>query len=68
MRSIAQVAGVILISLGVASSTAYAQGAAYPSKPVRLIVADTPEQFAVFLRDEYAKWGNIIRDLNLRAE
>lgn len=32
------------------------------------IVADTPEQFAVFLKDEYAKWGNIIRDLNLRAE
>ena len=32
------------------------------------IVADTPEQFAAFLRDEYAKWGKIIRDLNLRAE
>jgi tripartite-type tricarboxylate transporter receptor subunit TctC len=32
------------------------------------IVADTPEQFTVFLKDEYAKWGNIIRDLNLRAE
>lgn len=32
------------------------------------IVADTPEQFSGFLKEEYAKWGNIIRDLNLRAE
>lgn len=32
------------------------------------IVADTPEQFAAFLRNEYAKWGKIIKDLNLRAE
>jgi tripartite-type tricarboxylate transporter receptor subunit TctC len=32
------------------------------------IVADTPEQFAAFLRDEYVRWGKIIRDLNLRAE
>ncbi len=32
------------------------------------IVADTPEQFGGFLKEEYAKWGNIIRELNLRAE
>ena len=32
------------------------------------IVADTPEQFGGFLKDEYAKWGTIIRELNLRAE
>ena len=32
------------------------------------IVADTPEQFGAFIRDEYAKWGLIVRELNLRAE
>lgn len=32
------------------------------------IVADTPEQFSAFLKDEYAKWGNIVKELNLRAE
>ncbi len=32
------------------------------------IVADTPEQFAVFLRDENARWGKMVRELNLRAE
>ncbi len=31
-------------------------------------VADTPEQFSLFLRDEYAKWGSVVKDLNLRAE
>jgi tripartite-type tricarboxylate transporter receptor subunit TctC len=32
------------------------------------IVADTPEQFAAFLRDENARWGKIVRELNLRVE
>ncbi len=32
------------------------------------IVADTPEQFSVFLKDEYAKWGSVVKELNLRAE
>lgn len=32
------------------------------------IVADTPEQFAAFLRDENARWGKMVRELNLRAE
>ncbi len=32
------------------------------------IVADTPEQFSAFLKDEYAKWGNVVKALNLRAE
>ena len=31
-------------------------------------VADTPEQFAAFLRDENARWGKIVRELNLRIE
>ena len=32
------------------------------------VVADTPEQFAAFLRDENARWGKIVRELNLRVE
>jgi tripartite-type tricarboxylate transporter receptor subunit TctC len=32
------------------------------------IVANTPEQYAVFLREENAKWGKVVRDLGLRAE
>ena len=32
------------------------------------IVGDTPEQFAAFLKNENARWGKLVRDLNLRAE
>ena len=32
------------------------------------IVADTPEQFAEFLRAENARWGKLVKDLGLRAE
>ena len=32
------------------------------------IVANTPEQYAVFLREENVKWGKVVRDLGLRAE
>ncbi len=29
---------------------------------------NTPEQYAAFLRDEYNKWGKVIRDANIKAE
>ena len=29
---------------------------------------NTPEQFAAFLREEYAKWGKLIRDAGIKAE
>ena len=29
---------------------------------------NTPEQFAAFVRDEYAKWGKVIRDAGIKAE
>ncbi len=32
------------------------------------IVANTPEQYAVFLREENVKWGKVVKDLGLRAE
>jgi tripartite-type tricarboxylate transporter receptor subunit TctC len=32
------------------------------------IVANTPEQFAVFLKEENVKWGKVVKDLGLRAE
>jgi tripartite-type tricarboxylate transporter receptor subunit TctC len=32
------------------------------------IVANTPEQFATFLREENVKWGRVVKDLGLRAE
>ncbi|MGZ5140661.1 MAG: tripartite tricarboxylate transporter substrate-binding protein, partial [Vulcanimicrobiaceae bacterium] len=32
------------------------------------IVSNTPEQYAAFLREEHARWGKIVRDLNLKAE
>jgi len=32
------------------------------------IVANTPEQYAVFLREENVKWAKVVRDLGLRAE
>lgn len=32
------------------------------------IVSNTPEQYAVFLREEHTKWGKMIRELNLKVE
>jgi tripartite-type tricarboxylate transporter receptor subunit TctC len=32
------------------------------------IVGNTPEQYAVFLREENLKWGKMVKALNLRAE
>ncbi len=32
------------------------------------IVANTPEQYAVFLREENVKWGKVVKDLGLRTE
>ena len=32
------------------------------------IVANTPDQYAVFLREENVKWGKVVKDLGLRAE
>lgn len=32
------------------------------------IVANTPEQYAVFLREENVKWSKVVKDLGLRAE
>jgi tripartite-type tricarboxylate transporter receptor subunit TctC len=32
------------------------------------IVPNTPEQYATFLKEEHARWGKIVRDLNLKAE
>ena len=29
---------------------------------------NTPEQYAAFLREEYNKWGKVIRDANIKAE
>jgi tripartite-type tricarboxylate transporter receptor subunit TctC len=32
------------------------------------IVASTPEQFGELIRSEYAKWGKVIREKNIKAE
>ncbi len=32
------------------------------------IVANTPDQYAVFLREENVKWGKVVKELGLRAE
>ena len=32
------------------------------------IVGNTPEQYAVFLKEENVKWGSMVKALNLRAE
>lgn len=32
------------------------------------IVPNTPEQYAVFLKEENVKWGKVVKDLGLRAE
>jgi tripartite-type tricarboxylate transporter receptor subunit TctC len=32
------------------------------------IVPNTPQEYSAFLKQEHARWGKIIRDLNLKAE
>ena len=32
------------------------------------VVLSTPENFAVFLRNEYARWGKVIRAAGIRAD
>ena len=32
------------------------------------VVADTPEQFAAFLRDDLAKWSKVVKDAGITAE
>jgi len=32
------------------------------------IVPNTPEEYAAFFKAEHARWGKIVRDLNLKAE
>jgi tripartite-type tricarboxylate transporter receptor subunit TctC len=29
---------------------------------------DTPEEFGRYLRDEYARWGRVIREKGIKAE
>ncbi|MCR0980789.1 Bug family tripartite tricarboxylate transporter substrate binding protein [Roseomonas populi] len=31
-------------------------------------VADTPDQFSAFVRNEYARWGKLVRDANIKPE
>ncbi|MGE5641001.1 MAG: Bug family tripartite tricarboxylate transporter substrate binding protein [Clostridia bacterium] len=33
-----------------------------------MVVGDTPEHFAAFIRAEYAKWGEVIREAGIHAE
>ena len=32
------------------------------------IVANTPDQYATFMREENAKWSKVVKDLGLKAE
>ena len=32
------------------------------------VAVTTPEQAGAFVRDEYARWGKVIREANIRAE
>ena len=32
------------------------------------VIADTPEQFAKFLRDETAKWTKVVKDAGIKPE
>lgn len=33
-----------------------------------LPVGDTPEEFALYIRDEIAKWGKVVRDANIKLD
>lgn len=32
------------------------------------VAVTTPEQAAAFVRDEYERWGKVIRDANIKVE
>jgi hypothetical protein len=33
-----------------------------------LPVGDTPEEFSLYIRNEIAKWGKVVRDANIKAD
>jgi tripartite-type tricarboxylate transporter receptor subunit TctC len=32
------------------------------------VLSNTPQEYAVFLKEEHARWGKVVRDLALKAE
>jgi tripartite-type tricarboxylate transporter receptor subunit TctC len=32
------------------------------------VLSNTPQEYAVFLKQEHARWGKVVKDLNLKAE
>ncbi len=39
-----------------------------PSKPLRYIVAGTPEHFAKFLKAEVDRWAKVVKDAGIKAD
>ena len=33
-----------------------------------LPVGDTPEEFGLYIKNEIAKWGKVVRDANIKAD
>jgi tripartite-type tricarboxylate transporter receptor subunit TctC len=56
--------------LGLAAGSTHAE---YPERPIRIIVPSAPgggppEEFAVFVRKEVAKWTDVAKRANVRIE
>jgi tripartite-type tricarboxylate transporter receptor subunit TctC len=41
---------------------------AYPSRPMRYIVGDTPEQFTAFIKTEIVKWAKAVKASGAKPE
>ena len=53
-------------SLIVASIAVHAQG--YPTRPVRLVVPTSPEEFAAVIRDDLKKWAKVTKDAGYKPQ
>ncbi len=61
---------ILPLVLALAANAALAQ--AWPTKPVRVVVAfapgGSPEQFAKLYRDAYEKYGKLVKELNIKID
>ena len=56
------------LNLDLARAVRSSEGRAWLESQGGLAVGDSPEAFAAFIREEYGRWGALVREAGIRAE